>query len=364
MRRIAMGAALLVGLLLVYLALWPVPIEPSAWVAPPNPGYTGPFASNERLSGLEILRIGDHRGPEDIAIDASGFIYASTHRGHIVRLNPDGMHPTVFANSGGRPLGIDFDASGNLIVADGYRGLLSVSPDGTVTVLTNEVNGTPILYADDVDVAANGIIYFSDATTRFGAKAWGGTFEASLLDIMEHSKTGRLLAFDPGTRRTSVVARGFAFANGVAVSPDQQFVVVNETEEYRAWRVWIAGPRAGQKDVLVESLPGFPDNVTVGLGGRFWISLVSPRSPELDRLSDRPWLRKVVQRLPAFMRPREQRYGHVIAVDTDGRVVADLQDPGAAYPINTTAVEDHEYLYIGSLVNPGIGRIAKRKLGL
>ncbi len=360
----AVGAGLTLGMLFAYLALWPVPIEPVAWEAPPNPGYTGPFARNERLAGVETLPIGDHRGPEDVAIDAAGYLYAGTHGGHIIRLNPDGTGPTVFADTGGRPLGIDFDAAGNLVVADGYRGLLSVSPSGAVTTLATEVGGTAIRYADDVDVAASGVIYFSDASTRFGAKAHGGTYEASLLDIMEHSKTGRLLAYDPRTRRTRVVASGFGFANGVAVSPDQQFVVVNETEEYRTWRVWIAGPRAGQKDVLVEHLPGFPDNVSVGLDGRFWISLVSPRSLELDRLSAHPALRKMVQRLPAFLRPKEQRYGHVVAVDASGKIIASLQDPAGRYPITTTTLETDEFLFLGSLVNPGIGRVKKSTAGL
>lgn len=364
MRRIAIGAGLGLGILTAYLALWPVPIAPEAWVAPPNPAMTGPFATNERLAGVEVLSIGNHRGPEDVAIDGAGHLYAGVDGGHIVRLNPDGTGPTVFADTAGRPLGIDFDANGNLIVADAFRGLLSVAPSGAVTVLTDEVDGTPILYADDVDVAANGVVYFSDASTRFGAKASGGTYEASLLDIVEHSKTGRLLAYDPTTRRTSIVAKGFAFANGVAVSPDQRFVVLNETAEYRTWRIWIAGPRAGQNEVLIENLPGFPDNVTTGRDGRFWISLVSPRSAELDRMSARPGLRKIVQRLPAFMRPKEQLYGHVIAVDGSGAVVADLQDPAGRFPINTSAVETERFLFIGSLVNPGIGRIEKARAGL
>jgi sugar lactone lactonase YvrE len=364
LRRLAAGSAVGVGLITAYLLLWPVPIEPHAWEAPPDPGYTGPFATNDRLSGMEVLPIGEHRGPEDVAIDVNGFIYAGTKSGDIVRLNPDGTQPTVFANTGGRPLGIDFDADGNLLIADGYRGLLSVSPQGAVTVLTAEVDGTPILYADDVDTAADGTIYFSDATTRFSAKEWGGTLEASLLDLMEHGKTGRLLAYDPRTRQTRVVASGFSFANGVAVSPDQTFVVVNETGEYRVWRVWIAGERAGQKDVLIDHLPAFPDNVSAGQDGRFWISLVSPRNPLLDGMSNRPVLRRIVQRLPAFLRPEAKAYGHVIAVDATGKVLADLQDPEGRHPLNTTALETDRFLYIGSLVAPGIGRLPRDRAGL
>ena len=39
----------------------------------------------------------------------------------------------------------------------------------SVETLTDSVDGTPILYADDLDIADDGIIYFSDASTKFGA---------------------------------------------------------------------------------------------------------------------------------------------------------------------------------------------------
>jgi hypothetical protein len=52
----------------------------------------------------------------------------------------------TFVQTGGRPLGIKFDAGGNLIVADAFRGLLSVSPEGKVTVLADTVNGERMLF--------------------------------------------------------------------------------------------------------------------------------------------------------------------------------------------------------------------------
>ena len=78
---------------------------------------------------------------------------------------------------------------------------MSISPDRKVTVLTDHVDGDPIRYADAVVVAKNGKMYFSDASTRFAPKDWGGTFEASILDILEQSSTGRVLEFDPASTR-------------------------------------------------------------------------------------------------------------------------------------------------------------------
>ena len=350
--------------IILYFLVWPVPIDPVSWEAPPNPGYTGSFAKNEKLKGLETFSIADNHGPEDIALDSEKRIYAATHEGRIVRLNADGSNPQNWADTGGRPLGIDFDGKGNLIVADAFQGLLSISPDGTITKLATDADGVPIRYADDVDVAADGKIYFSDASTKFGAKEFGGTYEASLLDLMEHGGHGRLLVYDPDTGMAKTLLDGLTFANGVAVSHDQSSVLVNETGAYRIIRVWIKGPKKGNHETLIDALPSFPDNISTGIDGRYWVALISPRIPLADKLSDKPFMRKVVQRMPAFMRPQAVAYGHIIAIDDKGKVLIDLQDPDGSYPINTSAVETKDYIYIGSLVTPVLARLKKEKFGL
>src|SRR6185436_11344139 len=110
-----------------------------------------------------------------------------------------------------------------------------------IQVLTDKViingNDDPIRYADAVVVAKDGKIYFTDASRRFGAKEWGGTFNASVLDILEHTSTGRVLIYDPATQKTGVVISGLSFANGLALSSDEHSLFVAETGEYRVWKV-------------------------------------------------------------------------------------------------------------------------------
>ncbi len=363
-KKIATGVIVLVGVIVLYFLTWPVPVDPVAWEAPPNPGYTGPFEPNTRLKGMETLPMGDYHGPEDIALDREGRIYAATHEGVIVRLEADGSNPVAWVKTGGRPLGIDFDNHGNLIVADVYRGLLSITPDGKVSELATMADGIPIGYADDVDVAKDGKIYFSDASTKFSAKAVGDTLAAGILDLMEHGGHGRLLVYDPATGKATTAVDGLHFANGVAVSHDQTYVLVNETGAYRVTRYWISGPKKGQTEPLIENLPSFPDNISTGLNGRYWVAFVSPRNPLIDNLSGKPFMRKVIMRLPAFMQPTAQPYGHIIAIDGSGNVLENMHDPDGAYPINTSITETEDYLYIGSLVAPVIGRLSKAKAGI
>jgi hypothetical protein len=72
------------------------------------------------------------------------------------------------ADTKGRPLGLQHDRSGNLIVADARRGLLAITPAGQVTVLADRFENQPLKFVDDLDIAADGTIYFTDASQRYG----------------------------------------------------------------------------------------------------------------------------------------------------------------------------------------------------
>ncbi len=357
-------AVFLLSLFIIYSLFWPVEIDPVAWNAPENRGYTGVFKTNNRLKNIHTIPIGNSHGPEDVAIDSDGRIYAATHEGNIVRLDADGSNPVNWVNTGGRPLGIDFDHSGNLIVADAFIGLLSIDKDGSINTLATMADNIPIRYADDVDVAADGKIYFSDASTKFGAKEYGGAYEASILELMEHGGHGRLLVYDPLTGTAKTLVDGLNFANGVAVSHDQSYVLINDTGTYRVIRYWLTGPDKGKHEILIDELPAFPDNISTGYNNRFWVAFVAPRNKLVDSVSNKPFLRRMIQRLPKFLKPKAVFYGHIIAIDGNGKILHDLQDPAGSYPLNTSVTETKEYLYIGSLVSPVLGRIEKKSLGI
>ena len=345
--------------IVVYLLAWPVPVDPIAWQAPDNPGYQGVFSVNQKLASIERLEIDSTHGPEALAVGADGLIYASSHEGWIFRHDPYNKRSSRWVKTGGRPLGLVFDAHGNLLVADAYNGLLSIAPDGSMTTLTNTVNGNVIKYANDLDVTPDGKIYFSDASSKFGAEESGGTYEASLLDLFEHGYHGRLLVYDPATSSTSVVMEGLSFANGVAADPEGRFVLINETGENRIHKVWLKGEHAGESDIIVDELPGFPDNIVRGNDGRYWVGLVSPRLTIVDKLADKPFLRKVLARLPEFIKPGAKHYGHVFAMNEKGEVITSLQDPTGGYHTNTGAIEFDQWLYISSLHEDSLGRIER-----
>ena len=228
------------------------------------------------------------------------------------------------------------------------------------------MGGDPIRYADGVVVAKSGKIYFTDASRRFGAKAWGGTFNASVLDILEHQSTGRVLEYDPATKATRVLLSDLCFPNGLALSADEQHLFVNETGEYRIWKVGVTAADVSAKQptaaasVLLANLPGHPDNLMRGQGGKLWVGLVKPRGAFIDDSAGKPWLRSLALRLPKALWPVPPAYGHVFAFDESGKVLVDLQDPSGAYPEATAVTETDDRLYIQSLHAKTLGWMEKK----
>ncbi len=358
MTKALAGLGSFIALTILYLLLWPVPVDPVAWDAPVNPGLVDPYEQNEQLEAAQGIDLGEHHGPEDVTIGHDGRLYATTTGGTILQIDSRG-NVSVFATVGGRPLGVETDADGSLLVANAYLGLQRILQDGSVVTLLDEVNGQPLVYADDLAVGNNGTVYFSEASTKFGAAQFGGTYEGSLLDIMEHGGHGQVIEFSPSTGKARVIVDGLNFANGVAISDDQQYLLIAETGSYRILKHWLQGPKAGITEVLIENLPAFPDNINNGMNGRFWIGMVAPRNELLDKLSGRPFLRKVVQRLPASFRPKAEPYAHVVAINGDGEVLMNMHDPAVRFSTLTGVLETGNALYLTTLFGHALPRLDK-----
>lgn len=355
---VVLGGA--VAALAAYLCLWPVPIDAESWQVPPTPDYTGVHAVNDRLTDLREISLDGERGPEHVALGPEGKLYAAVASGKILRMNPDGSAQEVFADTGGRALGFDFDAAGNLIVADGFKGLLAIDPDGEIQTLVDETSPVPVHYANSV-VAGDNKLYFTDSSRRFTPATHGGGELAAMLDLLEQSSTGRVLAYDLERGTPRVVAENVSFANGIALSRDEQALFVVEMGRYRVWKIDAAAENIdirqepAQASVLLDNLPGFPDNLMRGLDGRIWLGLVGPRNADVDAMADKPFLRELALRLPSAMRAKPEPYGHVLAFTEEGRIVADLQDPHGNYSQTTGATETPDRLYVHNLNSDVLG---------
>ena len=332
-----------------YLLFWPTGLDPEDWDPPDAPEWD----DNHKLVSASILHP-ELEGPEAVVVDPDGRLVTGLADGRIVRFAPTLTSPVeTVAKTGGRPLGIARDAGGRLLVADARRGLLAVTAAGGVEVLTAEQGGRPFRFTDDLVIAGDGTVYFTDASDRFSI----GEFT---MDVIEHRPRGRVLAYDPATRATSLVADKLYFANGIALGPGEDYLLVAETSSYRIRKVWLRGARRGVVETLIDNLPGFPDNIRWSPARKvFWIALGAPRNGTVDWLAGHPFLRNAVVRLPEFLQPAPEQHSFVLGYDEKGKLVYDLQGSGdSVYEPIASAVEHENVLYLGSFRDGGVARIA------
>ena len=179
---------------------------------------------------------------------------------------------------------------------------------------------------------------------------------------MEHTPNGRLLVYDPETELTTTLLDNLYFANGVAISPDDSFVLFNETFMYRIQKYWLKGEKAGTSEIVIENLPGFPDNISSNGKGIYWVALFTVRNDFIDQTSDKPFLRKLALRLPEFLQPQPEPYAFALGIDKNGNILHNLQYGGNdAYSPITSVKQYGDELYFGSLTHKGWGKIESPK---
>ena len=349
MKKIIIGiAAVLVILVLIFL-LKPAPIDAVAFNPSRAPELAGVLEPNNLLQKAELLALGKIHGPEEIAVDSRGNVYGGLEDGKIIRLLPDGSLET-FAETGGRPLGMKFDENGNLIVCDAYKGLLSIDPQGKIKTLAASVNGVPINFADALDISSDGIIYFTDASSKY-------EIDDDLYGLLESRPYGSFLSYDPATGEVKILLKDLYFANGVALSPDEDFVLINETYRYRITRYWLMGPDSGTHEIFIDNLPGFPDNISVNQKGNFWLALFTIRNEAADKLHPSPSRKNLLSKVPPALWPKPNPYGLVLELDAQGNIIQSLHDTTGEYLQGITSAQEYgDYLYLGSLHNDRIGK--------
>ncbi|MEH6545945.1 MAG: SMP-30/gluconolactonase/LRE family protein [Sneathiella sp.] len=288
------------------------------------------------------------QGPEDVLVAEDGTVYCGTEDGWIYRLDPQTHAAEALVNTGGRVLGFTFLDEKNLLVCDAEKGLLALDlATTTLRVLTSEVEGQPLVFCNNSDVAADGTIFFSNSSTRHG-------FHSSQTETMENIPTGSLFRRHPDGEIETLLSE-LHFANGVCLAADESFVLVAETAAARILKYHLTGAKKGQSEIFVDQLPGLPDNLSLGSDGLIWVALVVATTKDLQRVQASPlWLRKVIARLPAFMIPALPPFLRVRAYAPDGSCKYDYEGDGEIFKMATGVREKDGRVYLGSIAESAI----------
>ncbi|WP_095090236.1 ABC transporter permease [Mesorhizobium sophorae] len=322
---------------------------------------SSPYAVNDRLRDVELIGLGEIDGPEDPILDAEGNLYSGTRQGDIIRfLAPDYRRKEVFVHTGGHPLGMAFDREGNLVTCVAGMGVYRIGPDRKAVKLSDQTNrswfsvidDSRMRLADDLDIAPDGRIFFSEATIRFDMSEW-------MVDALESRGNGRIISFDPRSGSTRTVISKLRFPNGICMARDGQSFFFAETWGCSISRYWFDGPKRGTHEVVIPDLPGYPDNINRASDGGYWLALVGMRTPAFDMALRKPGFRKrMVERVApdSWLFPN-MNYGCVVKFDETGRITDCLWDRrGTNHPMITSMREDRGWLYLGGVSNNRIGR--------
>ena len=341
-------------------------VSPTYHGMPPLPSTAADsgtaWALNDRLRPATPIGLGRIEGPEDVILDRHDNLYAGSRHGDIIRfLAPDYERMEVFAHIGGTPLGMAFDRNDNLYVCIGGMGLYRVTPDRKVEKATDETNrsyssindDSRLRLADDLDITDDGRIFFSEATVRFEMHEWA-------TDGLEARGNGRIICFDTNTGKTHTVIRDLKFPNGVCIASDGQSFLFAETWGCSVKRHWFDGPKKGKTEIVLENLPGFPDNINNSSDGNYWMSLVGMRCPALDLAWKMPGFRKRMAKRVArdeWLFPNINT-GCVLKFNEKGEVLETMWDLGGQnHPMITSMREHRGYLYLGGIMNNRVGRL-------
>jgi ribose transport system permease protein len=331
-------------------------------VAPPTEvGTGGPFEQNDKLRDVTLIGLGRIEAPEDVILDRNDNLYAGSRHGDIIRFfAPDYEKMEVYAHIGGQPLGMAFDREDNLYVCIGGMGLYRITPDRKIEKATDETNrsiysvndDSRLRLADDLDIADDGRIFFSEATVRYEMHEWP-------VDGLEARGNGRIICYDPKTSTTRTVLRGLKFPNGIAIASDGQSILFAETFGCSIKRYWFDGPKTGKVETVLDNLPGYPDNINLASDGNYWLAVVGMRSPALDLAWKMPGFRKRMgKRVPIdeWLFPNINT-GCVIKFNERGEILDALWDlRGENHPMITSMREHRGHLYLGGIANNRIGR--------
>ncbi|XP_004488079.1 protein STRICTOSIDINE SYNTHASE-LIKE 5-like [Cicer arietinum] len=326
------------------------PIDPIL-LEVPQYVYSTPSTKNNQLQNVIKLGEGFLKQPEDVCVDKEGTIYTSTRDGWIKRLPRNGNWENWKYIDSSTLLGITTSKDGGLIVCDTSKGLYKVTEDGFSLILS-QVNGFPLSFADDVIEASDGSIYFSVASTKFGLHNWH-------LDVLEARPHGQLIKYNPTLNETTIVLDDLAFANGVALSKEEDYIVVCETWKFRCLRHWLKGVNKGKTDIYIENLPAGPDNINLAPDGSFWISLVQFTSEKMRFVHTSKVSKHLLASSPKLfnMINRAWKSATVVNVGTDGKIIRKFGDSeGKVINFVTSAVEFEDHLYLGSLTSDFVGK--------
>jgi Strictosidine synthase len=345
------------------------------------PPLDGAFSPNDRLDAC--LPIGDPLlYPDDVVEGGDGALYVSVGP-QVLRLAGDGyVERSVFAHFDHDASGLAVHPDGRLLVCVAGCGLVAVDTAGRQSWL-NQAEDQPLRCLTSVVASADGTIFASEGSRHYEPDNW-------CCDLMEKSRSGRLVACGPGLDAAKVLLRGLCYPYGLAISADRRYLWFTESWAHRVSRAELGGQTIGTPHPVIGNLPGYPARLGRATDG-FWLSLFAVRTHLIEfvlreddyryemmrTIPQAFWIAPTLATTGHVLEPMQsgsvkalgihkpwappRSYGLVARIDGDGEAQESLHSRvGGAYHGITSACETAQGLVI---VSKGSGRLLLRKGG-
>ncbi|XP_053321066.1 adipocyte plasma membrane-associated protein-like [Spea bombifrons] len=372
------SVAILAAVVGIYLLPSPIDPEPFVFERPP-PALVGPLAVNRKLHEARRIFYGQLKGPESFTSDKDGNIYTGTVDGKLWKISGEELFFITQMGQNvsecgipeyepicGRPHGIRMNKDGDLIVADSYFGLFKVNPQtGERTLLLSSeegVDGISFRFLNGLELSQNGTIFFTDSSSKWGRRH-------HRYEVLEANHLGRLIKYDPVRQQAETLLDGLYMANGLALSPSEDFVLIAETSICRISRYWLTGNKKGVRDVFMDNMPGYPDNIRLSSQGTYRVGLSTTRFPGffppfLDATASHPTLKRfIVKVFPlSFYNVLLRKHGLFLEVSNQGEILESFHDPdGSVTWAISDVFEHHGKLYLGNTDLPFLVILTKEQ---
>lgn len=234
--------------------------------------YRLPHATVERLwSGCRWAE-----GPVWIG-DARAVLWTDLPNDRILRWDEATENVAAYRSPSNKANGLTRDRQGRLIACEhGGRRVTRTEYDGSITVLADSYQGKPLNSPNDVVVASDGAVWFTDPPFGLVSDYMG--------QIADPELPASIYRIDPHSGLLECVTEDVPGPNGLAFSPDERkLYVVASRARPRTILTFdvIDGKRLAGGEVLVDAGDGTPDGFRVDMDGNLWCGW-GTGSEELD----------------------------------------------------------------------------------
>jgi sugar lactone lactonase YvrE len=253
------------------------------------PVLDGAFSPNQRLEQARTLGSGPE-APDDLVFGPPGTLYVSSGNSVFAASGTDHAEHRGFVSFDAPAGGLAYTPQGNLLVCVAGKGVFATDAAGNLVHWLKEVDGRALTCPTAVTVASDGTVFITEGSQHNVPQDW-------LRDLMQaRPGSGRLIACSPELTRPRVLAEGLSWPHGVAVTHDEEALLVTESWTHR---LSLFGREGGAAKILVRNFAGYPARIVRGAADDYWMAFFALRTQLTEFvLRERNFREKMMLQVP------------------------------------------------------------------